>query len=203
MKKIAAIIVVSLCVLVSFATVGAAVTVNNTKPTQYTVLDDKQDDVRAFFLFGGPLVNKLFNHIDMLSFSIYEDPATPQFLYMKMAIGEVKYTERRSLYNIIWEYHGLEYFTGMHVLNRTDILDYSGYFDADGVEHKIWNTSVSIDEASSVLTWTITKSDLGLHAGDVFVKPYAQSSFGTKDWETFKSFAKDKIPSGPDYVIQY
>jgi len=194
MKKIIPIVVGGLFLLISSSTIGMA---------EYTVLDDKQDDVRAFFIFGGPIVNKLFNHIDMTSFSIWEDAEAPQFLYMNMEIGEVKFTELRSLYNIIWDFHGLQYFTGMHTLNGSDILDYSGYFDTDGTEHKIWNTSVKIDEATGVLTWAITKNDLGLTAGDVLEKPYAQSAFGTKNLLTFKRFALDKIASGPNYIIQY
>jgi len=194
MKKIISILLGGMFLLISCSTIGGA---------EYTVFDDKQNDVRAFFIFRGPIANKLFNHIDMISFSIWEDAESPQFLYMNMNIGEVKYTERRSVYNIIWDFHGLMYFTGMHVLNGSDILDYSGYIDASGTEHKIWNTSVKIDEVNSVLTWTITKNDLGLKAGDVLEKPHAQSSVGTKEWETFKSFAVDKIASGSNYVIQY
>jgi hypothetical protein len=194
MKKIISIILGGLFLLISCSTIASA---------DYTVFDNKQNDVRAFFIFRGPIANKLFNHIDMISFSIWENAETPQFLYMNMSLGEVKYTERRSLYNIIWDFHGLMYFTGMHVLNGSDILDYSGFIDADGIEHKIWNTSVEIDEVKAVLTWTITKNDLGLKAGDVLGKPYAQSSFGTKEWETFKRFAIDKIAPGPNYIIQY
>ena len=170
----------------------------------YIVFDDENDDVRAFFVLKGPFVNRLFNHIDLLSFSIYEDAETPEFLYMKMHIGEVKYTELRSLYNIIWDFNGLMYCTGMHTLNSSEtILDYSAYYETDRTEHKIWNTSVEIDEVNGVFTWTITKNDLGLKAGDVLEKPWAQAVFGTKRWETFKRFSMDEIPSGSDYVIQY
>jgi hypothetical protein len=203
MKKIITIMLVGLFLLISINTIGIATTISKVKRTEYIVVDDKLEDVRAFFIFKGPVVNKLFDHIDMLSFSIYEDAETPQFLYMKMNLGEIKYTELRSLYNIMWDFNGLMYFTGMHTLNGSDILDYSGYIDANGIEQKIWNTSVEIDEVNGVLTWTITKNDLGLRAGDVLGKPHAQSNFGTKDWETFKSFAIDKIASGPDYTIQY
>ncbi len=150
------------------------------------------------------MINRLFNHIDLLSFSIYEDAQTPEFLYMKMNIGKVKFTELRSLYNIIWDFNDLMYCTGMHTLNSSEtILDYSAYYESNGTEHKIWNTSVEIDEVNNVFTWTITKNDLGLKAGDVLENPWAQSNFGTKDWETFTSIAIDKIASGPDYIIQY
>jgi hypothetical protein len=204
MKKIQTIMIVSMLLLISLGTLATAVKVKNTQASDYTIRDNREDDVRAFKLFGGPLVNKLFNQIDIISFSIYEDPNTPQFLFMNMSIGEIKYTELRSLYNIVWEYNGLQYFTGMHTLNSSKtILNYSGYFDADGVEHKIWNTSLKIDESNSVFYWTITKNDLGLKAGDTLKKPYAHSGFGTKDWETIKIIATDKIQPGPDYIIQY
>jgi hypothetical protein len=195
MKKIISILFGSLLLLTSCSAIASA---------GYTVFDDEQNDVRAFFIFRGPLVNKLFHQIDMISFSIWEHAETPQFLYMNMSIGEVKYTELRSLYNIVWYFHGLKYCTGMHTLNSSEtILDYSAYYETDGTEHKIWNTSVEIDEENGVFTWTITKQDLGLKAGDVLSKPYAKSAFGTKEWETFKRFANDEIASGPDYIIQY
>ena len=204
MKKTLVVIVVGLFLLMSVNIIMSKVIASSVGKEEYTVLDDDTHDVQAFFVFRGPIVNKLFNHIDMLSFSIYEDAETPEFLYMTMHISEVKYTELRSLYNIIWNFNGLMYCTGMHTLNSSKtILDYSAYYELDGVEHKIWNTSVEIDEVNGVFTWTITKNDLDLKAGDVLEKPWAQSNFGTKDWETFTSFVIDKIPSGPDYVIQY
>jgi len=204
MKKTLVVIVVGLFFLMSLNIILSKVIASSVGKEEYTVLDDDTHDVQAFFVFRGPIVNKLFNHIDMLSFSIYEDAETPEFLYMTMHISEVKYTELRSLYNIIWNFNGLMYCTGMHTLNSSKtILDYSAYYELDGVEHKIWNTSVEIDEVNGVFTWTITKNDLGLKVGDVLEKPWAQSNFGTKNWDTFTSFAIDKIPSGPDYVIQY
>jgi hypothetical protein len=169
----------------------------------YEVIDDDHD-VRALYLFKGPLVNRLFHHIDMLSFSIYEDEETPQFLYMTMHIGAVKFTELRSLYNIIWTFDGLMYCTGMHTLNSSEtILDYSAYYEADGTEYKIWNTSMVIDEEQGVFTWTITKNDLGLKAGDVLEAPWAQAHFGSKSFSPFISIATDEIASGPDYILQY
>lgn len=204
MKKTLAVIVIGLFFLMSVNIIMSKVIASNVEKEEYTVFDDDTHDVRAFFIFRGPIVNKLFNHIDMLSFSVYEDAETPEFLYMTMHISKVKYTELRSLYNIIWNFNGLMYCTGMHILNSSEtILDYSAYYELDETEHKIWNTSVEIDEMNGVFTWTITKNDLGLKKGDVLEKPWAQSNFGTKEWETFKSFAIDKIPSGSDYVIQY
>lgn len=204
MKKTITIIIVGLFLLMSINVISTKDTTNKLVMTNYDVFDDENDDVRVFFVLRGPIINKLFNHIDLLSFSIYEDVETPEFLYMKMHIGEVKFTELRSLYNIIWDFNGLMYCTGMHTLNSSEtILDYSAFYESDGTEYKIWNTSVEIDEEDGVFTWTITKNDLGLRVGDVLERPWAQSNFGTKEWDTFTSFAIDKIPSGFDYVIQY
>ena len=204
MKKNTAIIITGMFLLMSLNTININAVTSKVEMKDYVVLDNENDDVRAFFVLKGPIINRLFNHIDMLSFSIYETAETPEFLYMKMQIGEVKFTELRSLYNIIWDFNGLMYCTGMHTLNSSEtILDYSAYYETDGTEHKIWNTSVEIDEVNGVFTWTITKNDLGLKVGDVLEKPWAQSNFGTKNWDTFTSFVIDKIPSGPDYVIQY
>jgi hypothetical protein len=172
---------------------------------EYKILDNEKDVV-SIFGFRGPIINILFRHIDILSFSIYEESDKPEFLFMKMEIGKVKFTELRSLYNVIWDYNGLLYCTGMHTLNSSEtILDYSAYYEEDGTEHKIWNTSVEIDENNGILTWTITKDDLGIKIGDVFENPYAQSQLMTKKLDgLFKiRFAMDESESGPNYVVQY
>ena len=172
---------------------------------EYKVIDD-EDDVRSIFGLKGPIINRIFNHMDLLSFSIYEDAEATDFLYMKMNIDEVKFTNLRSIYNIIWDFNGLMYCTGMHTLNSSEtILDYSAYYESDGTEHKIWNTSVEIDEINGVFTWTITKSDLELKPGDILKKPKAQSIFMTKKLNSLFQirFAIDEMESGPDYVIQY
>ena len=205
MKKIIPIVVIGILFICGLGTGTSYLQKKSSKTSVnfnvYEVFDD-ENDVKAFYILKGPIVNRLFNQIDLLSFSIYEDPETPEFLYMKMHIGEVKFTELRSLYNIIWHFNGLIYFTGMHTLNSSEtILDYSGYFESDGAEHKIWNTSVEISEVNGFFTWTITKNDLGLRAGDVLEKPWAQASFGTKNLSPYINFATDETASGPDYVI--
>jgi hypothetical protein len=125
---------------------------------------------------------------------------------MEMNIGEVKFSELRSVYNIIWDFNGLMYCTGMHTLNSSEtILDYSAYYESDGTEHKIWNTSVEIDEDNCIFKWTINKDDLGLNAGDILKDPWARSDFMTKKWNApiRISFARDGIDPGPDYIIRY
>jgi hypothetical protein len=207
MKKIIPFVVIAIVIIGGLGTSTLYVQKASSKPCvnfdEYEVFDD-ENDVRAFFVLKGPVINRLLKHIDLLSFSIYENAETPEFLFMKMNIGKVKFTELRSLYNIIWDFNGLMYCTGMHTLNSSEtILDYSAYYESDGTEHKIWNTSVEIDEVNGVFTWTITKNDLGLKAGDVLEKPWAQASFGTKNLSPYRSFASDETTSGPDYVIQY
>jgi hypothetical protein len=171
----------------------------------YEVHDD-ENDVRAIFGLRGPFINRIFNHMDLISFSIFEDADMPEFLYMTMDIGEVKFTELRSVYNILWDFQGLLYCTGVHTLNSSEtILDYSAYYENNGTEYKIWNTSVEIDEENGVFTWTITKTDLGLHAGDILEAPRAHSVFMTKKWDAIFHirFAEDIIEEGPQYIIQY
>lgn len=209
MKKIMSFILIGILILSGFGVGASYVQKSSSEQSvvffEYIIFDD-EDDVMSIFGLKGPIINRIFNHVDMLSFSIYENAETPEFLYMKMKIDEVKFTELRSLYNIIWDFKGLMYCTGMHTLNSSDtILDYSAYYELDGTEHKIWNTSVEIDEVNSVFTWTITKSDLELKVGDVLEKPRAQSIFMTKKWDSpiRIRFAIDEIESGPDYVIQY
>ena len=209
MKKIISVMSIGILIISGFV-VGASYVQKSLSEQsvifdKYEVFDD-EDDVMSFFIFKGPIINRIFNHIDLLSFSIYEDVENTKFLYMKMNIGEVKYTKLRSLYNIVWDFNDLMYCTGMHTLNSSGtILDYSAYYESDGTEYKIWNTSVEIDEVNGVFTWTITKSDLELKAGDVLEKPRAQSAFMTKKLDTPIQirFATDEMESGPDYVIQY
>ena len=151
-------------------------------------------------------MNRIFNHMDILSFSIFEDADTPEFLYMTMDIGAVKFTELRSVYNILWEFQGLLYCTGVHTLNSSEtILDYSAYYENDGTEHKIWNTSVEIDEINDIFKWTITKTDVGLQSGDILEAPQAHSVFMTKKWDAMFhiQFAEDTTEEGAQYIIQY
>jgi len=209
MKKIMSVMSIGILILSGFGAGASYVQKSSSEKSvifdEYKVFDD-EDDVMSIFNLKGPIINRIFNHMDLLSFSIYEDAETTEFLYMKMNIGEVKYTELRSLYNIIWDFNGLMYCTGMHTLNSSDtILDYSAYYELDGTEHKIWNTSVEIDEVNGVFTWMITKSDLELKAGDILEKPRAQSIFMTKklDSPIQIRFAIDETESGSDYVIQY
>jgi len=209
MKKIISVISIGILILGVFG-VGASYVQKSSSENslildEYKVFDD-EDDVRSIFGIKGPIINRIFNHMDLLSISIYEDAEATEFLYMKMNIGEVKYTELRSLYNIIWDFNGLMYCTGMHTLNSSDtILDYSAYYELNGKEHKIWNTTVEIDKINGVFTWQVTKSDLELKAGDILGKPRAQSIFMTKKLDSpFRiRFAIDEMESGPDYVIQY
>jgi hypothetical protein len=209
MKKIMSVMSIGILILSGFGVGASYVQKSSSEQSvifdEYKVFDD-EDDVMSIFNLKGPIINRIFNHMDLLSFSIYEDAETTEFLYMKMNIGKVKYTELRSLYNIIWDFNGLMYCTGMHTLNSSDtILDYSAYYELDGTEHKIWNTSVEIDEVNGVFTWMITKSDLELKAGDILEKPRAQSIFMTKklDSPIRIRFAIDETESGSDYVIQY
>lgn len=209
MKKIIPILVIGAVILCGIGAGGSFLEETNIKQAkfadEYEVFDDEKD-VTSIFGLKGPIINKLFHHMDIISFSIYEDVDTPEYLYMKMNIGEVKYTEFRSLYNIIWDFNGLMYCTGMHTLNKSEtILDYSAYYESDGTEHKIWSTSVEIDEENGVFTWTIIKDDLGLNAGDKLEKPWAHSVFMTKKWNSIFHirFAQDMTESGPDYLIKY
>jgi hypothetical protein len=209
MKKIYPLIVIGILIICG---AGAGGKINQTAQekhtiifNEYNVVDDEKDVVSVFG-FRGPIINLLFRHMDMLSFSIYEEAERPEFLYMKMEIGKIKFTELRSIYNIIWDYNGLLYCTGLHTLNSSEtILDYSAYYEEDGTEHKIWNTSVDIDENNGLFTWTITKDDLGVKAGDVFENPYAKSLLMTKKLDgLFKiRFAMDEIEPGPNYIVQY
>lgn len=209
MKKIISLVLILILGFNTLGTCAVLKTNSSLKPSDYTNLYeifDEENDVIGIFGLKGPIINRIYNQIDLLSFSIYENSEHPEYLYMKMNVGEVKFTELRSVYNIIWDFNGLLYFTGMHTLNSSEtILDYSGFIDSDDVEHKIWNTSVEIDEVNCVFSWTITKDDLGLKAGDILEKPRAQSNFMTKKWNSpFKiRFAIDETESGSSYTIQY
>jgi hypothetical protein len=209
MKKIISIILVGFLSLIGMGATSPNINDNIIYQSkffyEYEVTDD-ENDVSSIFGLKGSFINTLFNHMDILSFSIYENIETPEFLYMKMKIDEVKFTELRSLYNIIWDFNGLMYCTGIHTLNSSmTILDYSAYYEEDGTEYKIWNTSCIIDEENGIFYWSITKKDLGLKAGDVLESPWAHSVFMTKKWDSrFRIiFAEDRTDSGNDYIIQY
>ncbi|UCF13520.1 MAG: hypothetical protein JSW06_04480 [Thermoplasmatales archaeon] len=128
----------------------------------------------AIFQSWNPLMQIFLKHLDIVSFSIFEDTDEPEFLYAKMKIRNFKYSEIRSCYAIYWTYNGTRYSIGTNTHTKGEyISSIAGYFDEDDTAHySIINGE--INEEDNTLTWDIPKDLIGNpEAGDQLVKIHA------------------------------
>jgi hypothetical protein len=115
----------------------------------------------VFFQRWNPLMQIFFKHLDIVSFSIFEDSDEPEFLQAKMKIRNFKYSELRSWYGIYWVYKDIRYFVGTNTHTKGEkVGSIAGYFNED----KTGNYSIingEINEEENTLTWTIPKDIIG------------------------------------------
>jgi len=128
----------------------------------------------AIFQSWNPLWQIFLKHLDIVSFSIYEDTAEPEYLYAEMAIRDFKYSERRTSYVIYWTYDGIRYFVGTNTNSEGEnVSSIAGYFTEDNEDHYT-QINGEINEEDGTLTWTIPKDIIGNpEAGDQLVEIHA------------------------------
>jgi len=130
----------------------------------------------SIFQSWNPLWQIFLKHLDIVSFSLYEDTNDTEFLYAKMEIRDFQYSERRTCYAIYWTHDGTRYYvcTSTHTEGEC-VGSIAGYFGEDGTDHY---TSVNggINEEESILTWVIPKDIIGNpEAGDQLVEIHADT----------------------------
>lgn len=108
-----------------------------------------------------PLMQIFLKHLDIVSFSIFEDTEEPEFLNAQMEIRNFKYSEIRSCYYIYWTYDGIRYFVGTNTHTKGEyVSSIAGYYDEDDTgNYSIINGE--INEEESTLTWIIPKDLIG------------------------------------------
>jgi len=174
---------------------------------------DFKFDVRPLFLFQhlNPLWQIYFKHLDIVSFSIYEDSDNPGFLYVKMNIRDFEYSERLSVYAIYWTYECTCYYAVTSTHTGGEALSIkAGYFDVSGTAH-CTPINGDINEEDSTLTWIVPKDIIGNpEVGDELTEIHAntflilQKDCGTKfPIYLAKDIARPLIKAGYTYTAQY
>jgi len=125
----------------------------------------------SIFQSWNPLWQIFLKHLDIVSFSIYEDTNDPEFLYAKMEIRDFQYSERRASYAIYWTHDNTRYYVCTNTHTNGECVGFiAGYFGEDDTDY---STPVNgeINEEESILTWVIPKNIIGnLEAGDQLVE---------------------------------
>ena len=165
----------------------------------------------ALFQSWNPLWQIFLKHLDIVSFSIYEDSNDPEFLYAKMEIRDFKYSERRTCYAIYWTYDDTRYYVCTCTHSEGEkVGSIAGYFGEDGTEYYT-PVNGEINEEESILTWVIPKDIIGNpEAGDHLVEIHANTNLiYQKDCEARIKLvlANDRAYPPKDecysYLIQY
>ncbi|UCD13332.1 MAG: hypothetical protein JSW60_07180 [Thermoplasmatales archaeon] len=165
----------------------------------------------AIFQSWNPLWQIFLKHLDIVSFSIFEDTNDQEFLHAKMKIRDFRYSERRTCYAIYWTHDGTRYFVGTNTHTEGEnVSSTAGYFGEDNTAH---STPVNgeINEEGSTLTWVIPKDIIGNpEAGDQLVEIHANTYLiYQKDCEArIKLYLANDRANPPrnecyTYVIQY
>jgi len=128
----------------------------------------------AIFRSWNPLWQIFLKHLDIVSFSIFEDTDEPEFLHANMRIRNFEYSELRSCYYIYWKYDGTRCFVGTNTHTKGEyVRSIAGYYDGDDTAH--YSTiNGEINEEDNTLTWTIPKDLIcNPETGDQLVEIYA------------------------------
>jgi len=123
-----------------------------------------------------PILQPFLKHLDIVSFSVYEDADEPDYLYAEMTVRDFQYSEIRSCYAIHWTYQGRNYYAGTNTHTLGDaVAPIAGYFDASNTAHD-FPVMGEINEETNTLTWIIPKDIIGNpEAGDSLLDVHANS----------------------------
>ena len=140
--------------------------------------NDFKYDVRPLFLFArfNPFWQKPLRHLDIVSFSIYEDSEEPEFLHASIKLRDFKYSELRTCYVVYFTFNCVEYYIGINTHSEGEYVDsIAGYFDNNNNCH---DTLVDgeINEEENTLTWSVSKDVIGNpEAGDQLESVHAST----------------------------
>ncbi len=157
----------------------------------------------------------LFDYIDVLWASFYEDPNESDYLYIELKIANLK-DRIGCVYAIHWYYNGTHYVAGLRngILIPLKIFKqwFCAHYEGRRPVNNTWNNSLCdgyFDLEDSIIRWKIHKSCIGdPKPGDALTNSYvftAQriSAMGFIPFgRLFASFS-DATPDGKDYIVQY
>ncbi len=115
----------------------------------------------SLFQSWNPIWQFFLKHLDIVSFSIFEDSDEPEFLQAKMKIRSFKYSERRTCYAIYWSYDNTCYFAGTNThTSGENVSHIAGYFKQDNSCER-FSIAGEINEEENTLSWIIPKDLIG------------------------------------------
>jgi hypothetical protein len=173
-------------------------------------ITDPEKDVLLFGQFMLPFVNRLLDHLDILSAWFSENPDEPDILYVTLQCQDVKPMRLMGIYGVVWFHNGLE--------QAVITLFKYGKENMSGVQLQESNITLiqnlyTIDTNEHTITWAIPKDVLGdLQPGDTLTQPVATSGLRFAS-DTLANLVKKRFGTncigfdftepGNDYVILY
>ena len=174
---------------------------------------DFKFDVKPLFLLQhlNPLWQIFLKHLDIVSFSIYEDSDEPGFLHANMNIRDFKYSELRTSYVIYFTFNCIVYYIAATTHTKGECVGFtSGYFNQDGTVHYT-QIDGEINEEQNEISWIVPKDIIGNpEGGDEFVNIHANTFLILQKECNVKfpihlaeDIAKPLLKIGYTYEIQY
>jgi hypothetical protein len=140
--------------------------------------NDFKYDVRPRFLFArfNPLWQRPLRHLDIVSFSIYEDTEESEFLHANMKIRDFSFSKLRTSYVIYFTFDNYCYYIGASTHTNGEFVSFTvGYFEEDGTGHYS-EIEGEINEEESVISWKAPKEKIGNpDVGDELVNIHANT----------------------------
>lgn len=213
-KEISGILVCMLVITTLLPITGATVIYagnKSVKPLVETIAASDGDDPEITDEEG----DTLFDYVDILWASFYENPDEPEYLYAALKISNLK-DKIGCVYAIHWYFDGVHYDTAFRngvLIPRNDYDHWScNYYERRPID--TWNESLnsgSFDLETSIITWKVHKSCIGNpQPGDVLTHAYvftAQriSKLGLIPFgKLFRYFGDGtSYLDSKDYIIQY
>ena len=209
MKNMKKIIIPCICIMLVITTAPLVVSEENENIFNKT---DFKFDVRPLFLLQNlnPLWQIIFKHLDIVSFSISEDPDEPEFLHANMKIRDFRYSELRSCYVIYFTYNHVDYYIATITHTKGKYVSFkSGYFNHDGTGDYT-QIDGEINEEENEITWKVPKENIGNpKMGDEFVDIHANTllilqkdCYAKFPIHLVKDTAKPLLETGYTYTVQ-
>lgn len=140
--------------------------------------NDFRYDVRPRFLFArfNPLWQRPLRHLDIVSFSIYEDTEESEFLHANMKVRNFRFSKLRASYVIYFTLDNVCYYLGASTHTNGESLSFTaGYFEEDGTGYYS-EIEGEINQEESVISWKVPKEKIGNpDIGDELVNIHANT----------------------------
>jgi len=219
MKKITALSICIMLVITSISFIASAETKNTFEKRDLPFdvrldirITTKNNAIIPFYSHGGILPILLFNHLDIISFSLYEKTDDLEHLFASMKVNKFKFSEYRSVYVIYWTHDGIDYYASTYLHSLGDyVIQFCGYWEEG---HTIYHHTIvegDILENENKITWKIPKDLIGnpdvgesltnIHAATYLV--YQKDCGAPRQLRLASDYLRPLFGEGYTYSIQY